>query len=148
MSRMPNNEKLYQSIYGATKLIRPAQYLAELVVKRRTERKKIDLPHQFWLQKYEEQYGYWKNVFVAECIHAERLMKEYDCDCIINAFNSYDCQKILSVTNKKLKEISRELQRQKNNIEQTREKINIIVANPNVFSTNIRGKGSKISKLK
>jgi hypothetical protein len=143
---MPDKKK-YQSIYGATKPIRGDQYLVELIIERRSNKGGVKLPDRFWSSP-QSQYQYWKNIFIAECVHAKKLFDKYDSDCIIQAFNSHECKYILSVTNKQLEKVVVELQRQKNVQRLTIEKTNIVTIPTHIVPKQPTGKKSKLSKLK
>jgi len=145
---MSNHKKQYVSIYGALRPILPFQYLVELIIKRRADKKGIQLPNRFWSKQLKEDFEYWVKIWNYETKYAQHLFKKYDPDCIIDAFNSYDCRNILSTTNKQLEKITREFQRRKNLIESTKEKIEIVSSNPNIPPPQPTGKKSKLSKLK
>lgn len=142
-----SNSKKYASIYGAKRSIRPDQYLVELIIKRRSEKQGVNLPDRFWSFK-NNKYEYWKNIFAAECTHAQKLFNKYDAECIIDAFNSYDCRLVLSVTNNKLEKITKEFQRRKDTLEKVREHVNLTIVPTNILPKTPTGKLSKLSKLK
>ena len=143
-----SNSKKYKSIYGSENLLTAAQYLAELIAKRRSKKKGLSLPDRFWSNNGTE-YKYWKNVIVSENIHANKLLKKYDEDCVIKAFNSYECEKILSIKNKKLEEESRKNQKIKNDREKYKERNEKRDLDENkVPSKPMKKKKSKLGKLK
>ena len=144
---MSNHEKRYVSIYGALKPIRPDQYLVELIIQRRAAKKGIKLPNRFWSNK-NIQYTYWAKIFFSECKHAKPLFDKYDPDCIIDAFQSHDCQYILSAANKQLEKITKEFQRHKDLVEKTKETNTIQTVDINIIPRKPIGKRNKLSKLK
>lgn len=147
VKRMSNNKKQYASIYGATRPIRPDQYLVELIIKRRADKKGITLPQRFWSIK-NVQFAYWTQIFGSELRHSKSLFKKYDPECIIDAFNSYDCQYVLSSTNKQLEKITKEFQRRKDLIEQTKQEVNIFTNDINSVPNKKSGTKTRLSKLK
>ena len=140
-----SNSKKYVSIYGAKRSIRGDQYLVELIIKRRSEKQGVNLPDRFWST---EGYEYWSKIFVSECTHAKRLFAKYDSDCIIDAFNSFDCKNILSCVNKQLEKITKEFQRRKNLLESIKEHNLLQIESTNIIPTKPTGKLSKLSKLR
>jgi hypothetical protein len=91
---------------------------------------------------------YWKKIFAAECTHAKKLFSTYDPDCIINAFNSYECKDILSVTNKKFENIIKQYQHKKDIVELTKEHNELSTVSTNIVPKQPSGKKSKLGKLK
>jgi hypothetical protein len=139
--------KHYASIYGALKPIRPDQYLCELIIQRRAEKKGIKLPDRFWSSK-NIQYAYWSKIFFSECRHAKPLFQKYDPDCVIDAFQSFDCKFILSAANKQLEKIVQEFQRRKDLLESTKETNEVVIVETNILPRPTMGKPNKRSKLK
>jgi hypothetical protein len=145
---MSNNQKRYQSIYGALKPIRPDQFLVELIIRRRSEKQNIKLPDRFWSKEYSKEYDYWAKIFFSECRHSKPLFDKYDADCVIDAFNSYDCRNILSAANKSFEKIIREFQRRKDLVNKTKEHANLTIMNTNIVpKTQIKRK-TRLCKLK
>lgn len=100
-------EKEYKSKYRADDEITPAQYLAEFICERIAKKDKTSLFSKFWNDPK------WKKVFVAQIIHANKLLKDFTCLEIINALNSYRGKRIFSLgLQKPIREIIVE---QKNN---------------------------------
>jgi hypothetical protein len=146
-----NNEKRYLSIYGAPSnggRIMPHQYLVELIIERRAEKKGIKLPNCFWRKPQRETYDYWYKIFLHETVYAQRLFRKYDAQCVIDAFNSHDGQKILSANNKSLNKLAKEFQRRKDVLDATREKNKLVVTKTDTGPRKQKGKLNKLSKLK
>lgn len=61
--------------------VKPAQYLAELMVTRQAQRLNVDLPFKFWNTER------WKKPFKTELFKAYALLKLYDAQVIINVMN-------------------------------------------------------------
>ena len=144
---MSDKKKLYASIYGALKPIRPDQYLVELIIQRRANKKGITLPNRFWADK-NIQFEYWSKLFYSECKHAKPLFNKYDPECIIDAFQSFDCQYILSAANKQLDKVSREFQRRKDLLDSIKQDTEIVTVATNIVPNKPLGKKNKLSKLK
>ena len=142
-----SDTKKYASIYGALKPIRPDQYLVELIIQRRAEKKKIKLPDRFWSSK-NIQYTYWSKIFFSECKHAKPLFQKYDPECVICAFQSFDCRNILSAANKQLDRISQEFQRRKDLTDSTKEANVVVTTSVNIVPNKPSGKANRLSKLK
>ena len=142
-----SNKAKYKSIYGSTRLLRVEQYLAELIIKRRADKKGLRLPDKFWTIK-DIQYKYWKNALASEIIHGSKIAKQYDSDCIIKAFNSYECQVILTLKNSKLDRIANDLQKKKDLAKQVREINPLEVVSPDEKPRQPIGRKNKLGKLK
>ena len=136
--------KRYASIYGAKNSIRPDQFLCELIIQRRAEKKGIKLPDRFWTSP---EYAYWAKIFYSETKHAKPLFEKYDSMCVICAFQSFDCRNILSAANKQLDKTAREFQRRADLLDATTEQNIIITTNTNVIPNKPLGKATKRSKL-
>jgi hypothetical protein len=143
---MSDKEKVkrYASIYGAKNSIRPDQYLVELIIQRRAEKQGIKLPDRFWTSS---EYTYWAKIFFSECKHAKPLFQKYDPECVILAYQSFDCRNILSAANKQLDKISHEFQRRKELLDATKEDNTVITTNTNIVPNKPLGKPNKRSKL-
>ena len=144
---MSNSSSKYASIYGAKNAIRPDQYLVELIIKRRADKRGVILPPRFWSNN-DIQYKYWKNIFVVECTHSKRLFNTYDDDCIITAFNSFECRNVLSSINKNFEQVIQQYQEQKNIKIAVQQKQNIVISESVQLPTKPQNKRSKLSKLK
>ncbi len=144
---MSDKKKQYASIYGALKPIRPDQYLVELIIQRRSMKKGITLPHRFWADK-NNQFEYLSKLFFSECRHAKPLFNKYDPECVIDAFQSFDCQYVLSAANKQLDKVAKEFQRRKDLIEQTKQETTLVTTDINIIPMKPTGKKNKLSKLK
>lgn len=144
---MKTNKK-YLSIYGAkSKTVRPDQYLVELIIKRRADKQNIKLPDRFWSKEYGGEYDYWTKIFGSELRHSKPLFTKYDPDCIIEAFQSFDCQYILSSTNKQLNKIAKEFQRRKDLLDSVKEVVEVVTTNTDIIPRRAMGKPNKRSKL-
>ena len=137
--------KRYASIYGAKNSIRPDQYLVELIIQRRAEKQGIKLPDRFWT---DISYSYWAKIFYSETKHAKPLFQKYDAECVICAFQSFDCRNILSAANKQLDRISQEFQRRKDLTDSTKEANVVVTTNTNIIPNKPMGKANRLSKLK
>ena len=144
---MSDKKKQYASIYGALKPIRPDQYLVELIIQRRSNKKGIKLPNRFWADK-NIQFEYWSKLFFSECKHAKPLFERYDPECVIDAFQSFDCQYVLSAANQQLEKVVIEFQRRKNLTDQTKQEITLVTTDINIVPVKPSGKKNKLSKLK
>lgn len=89
-----------------------ADYICELVFKKRASISKSAVPESFWnSDEYKKQY-------VGQAIHARRLLKQYPASVIIKAFeNTPYC---LSLSNAKMKPL---LERYKKEFDETEVKI-------------------------
>lgn len=92
--------------------ITAADYICELVFKKRASISKTAVPESFWnSEEYKKQY-------VGQAIHARRLLKSYPVSVIIKAFeNTPYC---LSLTNDKMKPL---LEKYKKEFDDTEVKI-------------------------
>ena len=111
-------KRKYTSIYGAKNLLTAAQYLAELIIEKRSKKQNEKLPSRFWTLP---EYKKWKLILQSENIHACELLKKYDEDCVINGFNCYECDVILTLKNKKLDMASQRFQKEKDKVEKVKE---------------------------
>jgi len=136
--------KKYASIYGAKNSIRPDQFLVELIIQRRAEKQNIKLPDRFWTSP---EFSYWAKIFYSETKHAKPLFEKYDPECVILAYQSYDCRNILSAANKQLDKVAREFQRRAELLDATKEDNSVITTNTNVIPNKPLGKPNKRSKL-
>lgn len=92
--------------------ISAADYLCELVFKKRAAVSKTPVPESFWnSEDYKKQY-------VGQAIHARRLLKTYPVSVVIKAFeNTPYC---LSLTNPKMKPL---LEKYKKEFDETKTQI-------------------------
>jgi hypothetical protein len=137
--------KRYASIYGAkSKSIRPDQFLVELIIQRRAEKQGIKLPDRFWT---DVSYAYWAKIFYSETKHAKPLFKKYDPECVILAYQSFDCRNILSAANKQLDKVAQEFQRRAELLDATQENNTVVTTNINILPNKPVGKANRLSKL-
>lgn len=144
-----SNKKKYQSILGAKGLITASNYLAELIIKKRSDSKGIKLPNRIWSEQFKKdiRYKYWHNSYFGELVHACSLLKKYDMDCILSALNSPECKVILSLKNVKLDRIAQEYQEKKKLEDTTQEKISLVTTDINSQPRPKLGVKNKLSKL-
>ena len=126
----------------------PHQYLVELIIKRRADKKGIRLPNRFWIKELKNKYEYWVKIWNHETKYAQRLFKKYDPECVIDAFNSHDGDNILSANNKRLDKLAKEFQRRKDVLDATREKNTLVVTSTVTGPRKQKGKLNKLSRLK
>jgi hypothetical protein len=88
-------ENKYVSRYGATRKIGAPQFLAEFIMERQAKREKTVLPVKFW------DNPNWSKQFLAQVVHANKLLKEYTCLEIITALKTKRGETIYSLGNKK-----------------------------------------------
>ncbi len=75
-----------------------ADYIAELLFKRRGEVSKNSLPQSFWnVPKFRQQY-------VGQIVHINKMLKEYSVAVLIKAVT--DSKYALSITNKEIKRLA------------------------------------------
>ncbi len=75
-----------------------ADYIAELLFKRRGEVSKNSLPQSFWnVPKFRNQY-------VGQIVHINKMLKEYSVSVLIKAVT--DAKYALSITNKEIKRLA------------------------------------------
>lgn len=144
-------KKKYKSIYGAVGLVTAPNHLAELIIKKRADKKGLKIPNQIWSPKFKDKtspYKYWYNAYFGELVHAASILKKYDEDCVIEAFHHHECLLILSLRNAKLTRISNELQQKKNLFESTKEKNKLNIVSANTLPRKTAGQKSKLGKLK
>jgi hypothetical protein len=145
---MSNNQIKYQSIYGAVKPITAAQYLVELIIQRRAKKSKVYLPPGWYKREFGDQYKYWTKIWNYETKFVKQLFEKYDPQCVIDAFNSHDCQMILSANNKKLAEISAEFQRRKKARDLVKEETILNTTSTTAKPRQPQGKQNRLSKLR
>ena len=143
-----SNKQKYQSVYGAKTRIRADQYLVELVIQRRADRKNITLPDRFWAVKRNGKYAAWVKIFGSELTHARRIFDQFDEDCVVKAFEDYECRAILTLSNKKLTQLAGEYQKQKELQKAAQENIELDVVSTDTAPRKQQGKKSRLSKLK
>lgn len=142
-------KKKYQSLMGAKGLITAPNYLAELIILKRANKKGINLPHRIWDKQFKgSEYKYWHNSYFGELVYASAILEQFDEDCVIEAFNHNECELILSLKNEKLYRISKEIQDKKTLLLATKEKIDLVIANPNSITKRVGVSKTKMSKLK
>jgi hypothetical protein len=98
-----SEKKPFKSIYKEGYVTGP-NYLCELIFQRRGEFDKNAVPQSMWNNpKFKQQY-------VGQLVHINKLLKEYEISTLITAFNA---TRVLSVTNPKYLEKVREIHAQK-----------------------------------
>ena len=143
-----SNTKRYKSIYGSPRLLDIDQHLAELVIKRRADKRGIALPHRFWSKKADGYDKTWGNALVGEIIHSRAFSSKYDDDCLLMAFNSKECEVVLTLKNSKFERIAKELQQSKDMLIAVADKVELDIVEANTGPRKIQGKKTKLSRLK
>jgi hypothetical protein len=146
-----SHKKKYPSIFGASGLITAAHYMAERIIKRRVDKKGVRIPDRIWQPQFKNnlRYKYWHNAYFGQVTHANNLLKEFDEECLIDAFNSHECQVILSVTNGTLKRVARDKEEVKAIKEAAKEAVTIVTTSTDkVGDIKLKKKKSKLGKLK
>lgn len=108
-----SEKRPFKSLYKEGYVTGP-NYLCELIFQRRGEFDKNAVPQSMWNSpKFKQQY-------VGQIVHINKLLKEYEISTLITAFNA---TRVLSVTNPKYLEKVKEIHAAKANktkiIEQT-----------------------------
>ena len=108
-----SEKRPFKSLYKEGYVTGP-NYLCELIFQRRGEFDKNAVPQSMWNNpKFKQQY-------VGQIVHINKLLKEYEISTLITAFNA---TRVLSVTNPKYLEKVKEIHAAKANktkiIEQT-----------------------------
>jgi hypothetical protein len=81
----------YPSPYSPGKWVTAAQYITELICVRAAKKEDKDLPVKFWNIKK------WRNYYLFQIKHCNRLLKEYDAKDIIRALKSDKGKRIHSL---------------------------------------------------
>jgi len=143
-------QKKYKSIFGANGLITAPNHLAEIIIKKRINKKGIKIPSRIWDKKFakDPDYKYWHGAYFGEYKKACAVLKKYDEECVVKAIESYECKLVLSLYNKTFERVIKELQKQKHIKEKTKERIKPIVTYKNKLPPKQKGTKSRLSKLK
>jgi hypothetical protein len=132
----------YKSIFGATRQITPAAYIAELIVARQAKWSKVVLPDRFW---NDNDFILWTGKWKFQMRQANSLINSgFDPAVIISVLNKTN--NIGTLTNKRLYPLLVEEQRKKDNnakIEHTQIETTSTTEKPQAQF----GKKSKRSKL-
>lgn len=134
----------YPSKYSNGKLVSAAQYITEMICERKAIKDKVDLHYRFWLQKK------WEIFYRNQIASANKLLKEYDAQNIINALNSENGRKIYSLRAPHFPDMikhSAKISDQEKNTIYTQK----IVTNKNIENVSFKVSGPKkniLSKLK
>lgn len=101
----------YQSLYGSTRPVTPAAYLAEIIVKRQSGWSKIVLPERFW---NDSAYTLWTSKWRCQMRFAAGLLKSgFTPECIVAVITKND--NIGTLNNKRLYPLLCEHQRKLEN---------------------------------
>ncbi len=143
-------KKKYKSIFGAKGLITAPNHLAELIVQKRADKKGLKIPDRIWDKQFKTslQHKYWHSAYMGELTHSYALLKKYDEDCIIEAFNSFECKPILTLRNSKLSRVAGQLQEKKDLAESVREKNELNIVSNTALPRKKQGKKTRLGKLK
>jgi len=83
----------FDSEYSPNKQVTAAQYIAELICKKRADSTNTVLPIFFW--RLDE----WKNYYLYQLMQANILIKRYDPITIIQAINDKKAKTVFSLKN-------------------------------------------------
>ena len=83
----------FDSEYSPNKQVGPAQYITELICKKRADSFKTELPIFFW------RLSEWRLYFQYQIVEANKLLKRYDCISIIQALNDKRSKTVFSLKN-------------------------------------------------
>lgn len=112
-----------------------ADYIAELLFKRRGEFDKNSLPQSFWnVPKFRKLY-------VGQIIHINKLLKEYSAAVLIRAVN--ESKYALSITNPRIKELADKFREE----ERLREKVLEAPKEEKKIPTVTHGKVNRLGEL-
>ncbi len=81
----------FESKYATGTFVSDGQYLAELICEKIAAKNKEKLPYKFWA------WPVWKNTFLLQLAHANKLLKEFDVFVIIKALKDKRAYKINSL---------------------------------------------------
>jgi hypothetical protein len=81
----------YISKYSNGKVVSPAQYITEIICEHKAKIEKKDLHYKFWTTKY------WAKFYRDQISSANKLLKDYSPEDIIDALNASQAQKIYSL---------------------------------------------------
>lgn len=116
-----SNSKQHVSIYGAEGFITTQQYIAELIISRKSKFLKVSLPQKFWSN---DKYIDWRKDYLNQLRRVNSLVKAgYSVDIVLDALNTKNGRWICSLFNKKLDFILTEVQRN-SEIKEIKETVN------------------------
>lgn len=91
MTKNRTNNSTYPSRYSPEAYVTPAQYITELICEKKAKCEQKDLPIKFWeLKEWQKYYKY-------QIILANRLIKKYDPEFIIQALKDNRLYKTYSL---------------------------------------------------
>lgn len=90
MAKEKTQKSKYTSRYGGGH-VSAAQYLVEVICEKIAAKKKLHLPHRFWETKE------WKNIFILQITHANKLLKRYPLPIILAALKDKDAWNVTSL---------------------------------------------------
>jgi len=90
MGNKRSNKSKFQSRYSDG-YVTAAQYITEFICEKIAQKRKKDLPMQFWKQKE------WEKTFRAQVFSANGLLKKYDPAAIIAALKSPEARNTISL---------------------------------------------------
>jgi len=143
--------KKYKSHLGAQGLITAPNYLAEFILLRHAENRGIKLPSRIWnktLYSKSLQWKYWYGLYHGEMKRALALLKKFNLNHILKALNTGEGKVILSLQNKKLSRLVKDVTIQEEKNEKYKEKVELNIVEPTTLPRSYTNKKSKLGKLK
>jgi hypothetical protein len=90
MGRDRSKKSKFKSRYSDG-YVTAAQYITEFICEKVAQKRKKELPMQFWKQKE------WEKTFKAQVFSANKLLKKYDATAIIAALKSSEARNTISL---------------------------------------------------
>lgn len=119
-----------------------AQLLAEIMVKREADKKRIVLPYKFWNQET------WKKKYKNQIVAANGLLKLYEPLAILNALKRKECSWQFSLRANGLNDIFKEEQEKLDKVKEVAKESTQTFTNTTVTEIKKFGKQSKLDKLR
>lgn len=141
MSKQRTNKSKYTSP-STGEYCTAAQYLAELMITRQANKKKVNLPFKFW------NHDEWKRDYLTQLYRANALMKIYRSDAIVNVLTEKKNAWIYSLFYPKLEQMFEKEERRLDIINERAAKSENVQPITDSKPAPKHGKKSKLSRLK
>jgi len=146
-----SNKQRYPSHLGSTRKITAPNFLTEFIILRHADNRSIKLPDRIWdKKKFSKslQWKYWCGLYYGELKRANALLKDFDVNDILDALKEGEGRVILSLSNNKIRRLTKEAKRKRELAEQVKETIELTVVAPTKLPSKPYGKKSKLGKLR
>jgi hypothetical protein len=145
-----SHKKKYESKLGAKGLITAPNFLAEFILLRHAKSRKNSVPQRIWDKKFKKdlRWKYWHSLYHGEMTRAAKLLKDFELKDVLTALNTDEGKVILSLSNNKIRRLTKQAQTQRELAEQTKEKVELNVVSGDTLPRRTNTKKSKLGKLR